>query len=113
MPDGGKLTIELANQELDESSARVHKLAAGSYVMIAVTDTGRGMTPEVKQRAFEPFFSTKAAGQGVGLGLASAYGIVKQSGGYIAFESEPGSGTTCKVFLPRGGESIGVCACEP
>ena len=106
MPDGGKLTIDLANKELGESSARVHNLTAGSYVVFAVTDTGRGMTPEVKQRAFEPFFTTKPPGQGVGLGLSSAYGIVKQSGGCIVFESEPGRGTTCRIFLPRGGDRV-------
>ena len=105
MPNGGKLTIDLANKELDESSARIQNIAAGRYVTLTVTDTGRGMTSEVKNRAFEPFFTTKPAGQGVGLGLASVHGIVKQSGGHIVLESEPGSGTTCTILLPRDGYS--------
>jgi CheY-like chemotaxis protein len=101
MPGGGTLTIALTNAELDESSARVLNIPAGSYAMLAVTDNGGGIAPQIQRRVFEPFFTTKPAGQGVGLGLATAYGIVRQSGGNIEVESEPGIGTTCKIFLPQ------------
>jgi len=105
MPGGGTLTITLKSAELDESSARVLNVPAGRYAMFTVADTGRGIAPQIKHRVFEPFFTTKPAGQGVGLGLAAAYGIVKQSGGHIEVESEPGIGTICKMFLPQeGGE---------
>ena len=111
VPSGGTITIHLANTDLDESSARVCDLPAGRYAMIAVTDTGCGIPSQIKQRVFEPFFTTKPHGQGAGLGLATAYGIIKQSGGHILLESEPGIGTTCKVFLPQardGSESAPV-----
>ena len=101
MPGGGTLTIDLANTELDELSARAYGIPAGRYAMLTVTDNGCGIPPPIKQRAFEPFFTTKPHGQGAGLGLATAYGIIKQSGGHVCLESEPGSGTTCKVFLPQ------------
>ena len=101
MPGGGTLTIELANTELDELSARVYDIPAGRYVMLAVKDVGRGIPSHIQRRMFEPFFTTKPPGQGRGLGLATAYGIIKQSGGHICLESEPGKGTTCKMFLPR------------
>jgi len=101
MPRGGTLSIALTNAELDESSARVLNIPAGRYAILAVTDSGGGITPQLKQRVFEPFFTTKPAGEGVGLGLATAYGIVRQSGGHIEIESEPGIGTTCRMFLPQ------------
>ena len=101
MPGGGTLTIDLANTELDELSARVYDIPAGRYAMLTVKDEGRGIPPRIQRRVFEPFFTTKPPGQGLGLGLATAYGIIKQSGGHILLESEPGIGTTCKVFLPQ------------
>jgi signal transduction histidine kinase/CheY-like chemotaxis protein len=102
MPNGGKLTIELANAYLDEAYAKGNtEVTAGQYVMIAVSDTGEGMSPDVIARAFEPFFSTKAEGQGTGLGLSQVYGFVKQSGGHVKIYSEIGVGTTIKLYLPR------------
>ena len=102
MPMGGKLTIELANASLDETYAKQEsEVKAGQYVMIAVSDTGTGMAPDVAARAFEPFYTTKPEGQGTGLGLSQVYGFVKQSGGHIKIYSEPGEGTTVKLYLPR------------
>ena len=100
----GRITIETASAELDHEFARLHPGARpGSYIMLAVADTGCGMDRETQRRIFEPFFTTKPAGQGTGLGLSTVYGIVKQSGGYLAVYSEPGHGSVFRVYLPRAG----------
>lgn len=102
MPNGGKLTIEAANVAADETYSRANpELTAGQYVIISVTDTGSGMTPEVLDHAFEPFFTTKEPGQGTGLGLSQVYGFVKQSGGHVKIYSEVGEGTSIKMYFPR------------
>jgi signal transduction histidine kinase/FixJ family two-component response regulator len=102
MPGGGRLTIEIANKVLDEDYARAHaEVTSGNYIMVAVSDTGHGMTPEVAARVFEPFFTTKTEGRGSGLGLAMVFGFIKQSGGHVKVYSEPGEGTAVKMYLPR------------
>jgi CheY-like chemotaxis protein len=102
MPGGGKLTLETGNTFLDQNYCRANpEVLPGQYVLISVTDNGTGMTKEVMDRAFEPFFSTKSVDAGTGLGLSQVYGFIKQSGGHIKIYSEPGEGTTVKIYLPR------------
>jgi signal transduction histidine kinase len=100
----GKLTIEAGNAFLDDNYALAHPdVSPGQYVMIAVSDTGCGIAPEILEKVFDPFFSTKPAGKGTGLGLSMVHGFVKQSGGHIKIYSELGQGSTVRIYLPQPG----------
>ena len=116
MPEGGRLTIETANADLDERYARAHDgVVPGQYVMVSVTDTGTGMPPQVVERAFDPFYTTKGIGKGTGLGLSQVFGFVKQSGGQAKIYSEIDRGTTVRLYLPRqfGEDAIADLGAEP
>jgi nitrogen-specific signal transduction histidine kinase/ActR/RegA family two-component response regulator len=114
MPDGGTLTLETTNVRLSQKHASCcPELKPGAYVMLAIVDTGTGMSEEVKSRAFEPFFTTKSVGQGTGLGLSTCYGIIKQSGGHISIESQLARGTTFKIHLPQVEEQTKIPTQRP
>jgi signal transduction histidine kinase len=101
MADGGRLTIETSNSYVDDVVAKEYAIPAGQYALIAVADSGIGMSSEVMTRAFDPFYTTKEVGKGTGLGLSQVYGFVRQSGGHVKIYPEIGVGTTVKIYLPR------------
>jgi two-component system cell cycle sensor histidine kinase/response regulator CckA len=109
MPGGGRITVRTANADLDAFDPALQEARPGPYVVLTLSDNGTGMDPDTLQKIFEPFFTTKPLGVGTGLGLATVYGIVEQSGGFIRVESELGAGTAFRIFLPR----IAVAAGEP
>lgn len=113
MPDGGKLTIETANVVLDTETAELYRVAPGAYVLIAVADTGHGMTAETARQAFDPFFTTKPPGEGTGLGLSMVYGFARQSRGHVSLYSEPGIGTIAKLYLPQAVGATEAAMCRP
>ena len=114
MPTGGRLTIAVENAEIDVDYARLNpEVRTGRYVVVSVTDTGTGMSEEVQRRAFEPFFTTKEVGAGTGLGLSMVYGFAKQSNGHLQLYSEPGHGTTVRIYLPRGQDPTAGAEREP
>lgn len=106
MPGGGKLFVQTENVQLDEMRVTTFRIEAGNYVKISITDTGVGMDPETRQRVFEPFYTTRPMGRGTGLGLASAYGIIRNHGGYITVDSEKGKGTSVAIYLPASKREI-------
>ena len=113
MPDGGTLTIEAANATIDEAAAEANDAKPGAYVMVTVTDTGTGMSSEVRERAFEPFFTTKDVGEGNGLGLSMVHGFARQSGGFVSIESEVDRGTAVRLYLPRAEGAFALADREP
>jgi CheY-like chemotaxis protein len=114
MPGGGRLTIRTENVTVDDAGATAHAgLTPGAHARLSVTDTGHGMTPEVQAHLFEPFFTTKGPGRGTGLGLATVYGIVRQAGGAVGAESEPGRGATFSIWLPRSDRPVPVLPPPP